>query len=259
MTKVELEKYFDDFLSEFNNHSVEVVDPTNFAQCFDLVVAWCWYIGLPLSIFTGLLNAYQIFDPSTQIAKDNFDFITNAVDNKPGKGDVVVWAKTYNGTAGHTGIATGNGGLNNFEAFEQNDPMGTVSHLKIYKYDHVIGWLKFKVTNLPQPMDPIIQRKASWYDRIIVAREGSQDTNQRTDVQDQAFTDRMIREKNRAVKFDQVGLKAKMTGDSNQWAVDEVYNKIQSLVPQPNLDQVKKDSYNQAVSDGVLVINKLKK
>jgi hypothetical protein len=75
-------------------------------------------------------------------------------------------------------------------------------------------------------MDPIIQRKASWYDRIIVAREGSQDTNIRTDAQDQAFTDRMIREKDRAVKFDQLVIKAFGSGDSNVITADEVYNKI---------------------------------
>ena len=79
----------------------------------------------------------------------------------------------------------------------------------------------------PQPMDPIIQRKASWYDRIIVAREGSQNTNIRTDAQDQAFTDRMIRERDRGGNWDKLGIKAGLSGDSNAWTVDQVYKKIE--------------------------------
>jgi len=153
MTQEQLYKEFDNFFSEFNLQSVEVVDPTNFAQCFDLVVAWCWYIDLPLSIFSGLLNAFQIWTPSTAVAKANFNFIPNGPTNIPSKGSIVVWSKAYNGTAGHTGVATGKGDANTFECFEQNDPTGTVSHLKTYNYNAVLGWLEFKVTNSPPPMD----------------------------------------------------------------------------------------------------------
>ena len=135
---------FDDFLNQNNNKYVEAVDPTNPYQCFDLVVAWCIALGLPQNIFAGLLYAYQIFNPSTSLAANHFDYILNTTDAIPQKGDIIVWSKSFNGTAGHTAISTGKGDINTFECLEQNDPIGSNSHLKTYNYDCVIGWLRFK-------------------------------------------------------------------------------------------------------------------
>lgn len=140
-----MEQKFKNFLAKYNNQFVEVVDPTNWAQCFDLVIKWCEKLGLPTNVFSGLLNAYQIWEPSTVIAMNNFIRVPNTPDAIPQTGDIIVWAKSFNGTAGHTGIATGwFSDTTKFQCFEQNDPTGSNSHLKDYNYNSVIGWLRFK-------------------------------------------------------------------------------------------------------------------
>ncbi len=153
---------YDQFQTKYNNKPVEAVDPTNANQCFDLVVQYCMdVLGLPVSIFSGLLNAKQIWIPSTSLAVKNFNYIDNTPDAIPQKGDIIVWNGTYNGYynrwgnwidgAGHTGIASGKGDVNYFECFEQNDPTGTYSHLRTYDYQDIYGWLRFK-TVAPAPI-----------------------------------------------------------------------------------------------------------
>lgn len=139
-----MENKFKEFLAKYNGTFVEKVDATNLNQCFDLAVAWCEWLGLPLNSMAGLMYAYQIWSPSTQILADNFDYILNTPDAVPRWGDIVVWGKSYNGTAGHVGIATGwFSDTSKFQCFEQNDPTGTNSHLKDYNYNSVIGWLRY--------------------------------------------------------------------------------------------------------------------
>jgi hypothetical protein len=139
---------YTDFLAQNNGKPVEVVDPTNLDQCFDLAVAWCMAMGLPSSIFNGCLYAKQIWTPSTTLAVQKFNYIDNTPTNVPQQGDIIVWSGYYQswwgGGAGHTGIATGNGDVNTFECFEQNDPTGTYSHLRWYNYNCVLGWLRLK-------------------------------------------------------------------------------------------------------------------
>ena len=136
---------FTKFLSINNGQLVEKVDPSSPNQCFDLAIAWCEYLGLPLFVFSGLKYAYQIWSPSTTVAGNNFEYILNTPDAVPQAGDLIVWAKVFNGTGGHVGIATGNfSDTTKFQCFEQNDPTGNNSHLKDYNYNHVLGWLRFK-------------------------------------------------------------------------------------------------------------------
>jgi len=145
-----MENKFKSFLVEYNGTYVEAIDHSNWAQCFDLVVQWCLELGLPLSIFSGLLYAYQIWSPSTSVCANNFEYILNTPEAVPQAGDIVVWAKSFNGTAGHVGIATGLfSDTNKFQCFEQNDPTGSNSHLKDYNYNHVLGWLRYKEQNDP--------------------------------------------------------------------------------------------------------------
>lgn len=148
-----------EFIDKYNNQPVEVVDPTNRNQCFDLVVKYCMEVlGLPITIFGGLTYAYQIWSPSTKMAVENFDYIENSTTANPIEGDIVVWSHWYNFSwnfwgAGHTGVATGKGVAEGkssdwFECFEQNDPTGTYSHLRIYNYNNVVGWLRKKSPKL---------------------------------------------------------------------------------------------------------------
>ena len=137
-----LKKKLQEFIDENNFKKVEVYDASNLYQCYDLITKWCQTLGLkpPRTLY-----AYQIFSQDYQ----QFEKIKNEKDNHPEAGDIVVFSKAYNGTAGHTAIATGEGKTEGkssdwFEAFSQNDPVGSPSVLKKYLYDYVLGWLRPK-------------------------------------------------------------------------------------------------------------------
>lgn len=163
---------FDKFLADNNNTFVERVDSTNRNQCFDLAIYWCEYLGLPKNIFSGLLNAYQIYTNPTAITKENFTLIPNTPTGIPQKGDIVVWSNKY-GPAGHVGIATGTGDTKTFDCFEQNDPTGSNSHIKKYTYTAVLGWLRFKgnINSSDTPMENpdvygTLVKKSTQFDKV---------------------------------------------------------------------------------------------
>ena len=142
-----MENKFRDFLNKWNGRHVEVVDPTNKNQCFDLAVAFLDFLKLPRSF--NHYFAYSIYTNPTNVTKENFDLIPNTTDAKPKAGDIVVWGKSFNGTAGHVAIATGEGKTEGkytdwFGALSQNDPLGSVCIVKNYKFNHVLGWLRYK-------------------------------------------------------------------------------------------------------------------
>lgn len=160
---------FKEFLNKYNGKPVEVSDPTNRNQCFDLVVAWTDSLGIP-RIFP-FLYAYQIYTAFGYEQSKYFDRIVNTPEAVPKEGDIVVWSGNYNAYykngkkilgAGHTAIATGKGDIKTFEAFAQNDPTGTYSVLKTYNYSHVIGWLRPKIKPAPFP-NPIPLPKGRKY------------------------------------------------------------------------------------------------
>lgn len=156
---------FKDFLEQFNGQGVEVVDASNRNQCFDLAVAWLDWLDLPRTF--NHLYAYSIYQSPTDGTKEAFELIPNTPDGVPLEGDVVVWGKSYNGTAGHVGIATGEGNLDTFKAFEQNDPTGSVSHVKEYTYDHVLGWLRPKNYEYDE-VAQLDDWKKSAFDRALI-------------------------------------------------------------------------------------------
>ena len=131
---------FNAFFNQYNNKFVDF-DGYYGAQCFDLVQYWSRYIG---GFRFGGMYAKEIFNQPGSF----YTQVVNTPDAIPIVGDIVVWGGGYNGGAGHTGIATGKGDVNTFECFEQNDPVGSPSHLRVYNYDFVIGWLRPKVTPL---------------------------------------------------------------------------------------------------------------
>jgi len=73
-----------------------------------------------------------------------FAKISNTPDAIIQDGDIAIWSAGYNGTYGHTGVAFGKHDVNNFDCFEQNDPLGSTPHIKRYNYAYVIGWLRPK-------------------------------------------------------------------------------------------------------------------
>lgn len=131
-----------EYIAKWNGKYQERRDPSNLNQCFDLAVGYVIDVfGLPETTFQGLLYAYQIFDKPTDLTSKNFDFIKNTRYAVPKTGDIIVWGKTYNGTAGHVAVVN-KANIDTFEAFSQNDPTGAKCILKTYPYTHVTGWLR---------------------------------------------------------------------------------------------------------------------
>lgn len=102
-------------------------------QCVDLAQLWSKAIGGQR--FWG--NAKDIINQAGTF----YDQVLNTPTNIPEKGDIVVWAGSFNGGAGHVGISTGHGDELSFEVLEQNDPLSSNCHTKTYNYNHVAGWL----------------------------------------------------------------------------------------------------------------------
>jgi len=164
---MDIAEKFKAFLNENNGKFIERVDSSNLNQCFDLAIYFCEYLGLPKTIFSGLIYAYEIYTNPTEVEKQNFTLIANdSVDAIPQVGDLVVWSYLYGG-AGHVGICTGTANTTSFECFEQNDPIGTNCHLKTYSYSRVLGWLRFKDTsglkyNEEEMSAMRLERDANW-------------------------------------------------------------------------------------------------
>ena len=135
---------FQDFLKKYNGQSNVGNTPENKGECVGLVSVWIENLGLP-HIWGHAKDLYKNADPKS------FEKIPNTPTAVPQKGDIIVWSEKYNGTFGHTGIVTGTGNVNNFEAFEQNDPLGSNCHLKMYSYFAVVGWLRPKVSTPTPP------------------------------------------------------------------------------------------------------------
>lgn len=226
---------FDDFLSENNNKFVEIVDPDSPFQCFDLVVAWCDELLIPRVL--GFYFAYQIFtDFSDNVQGLYFDRIVNTPDAIPQRGDIVVWDKNYNGTAGHTGIATGKGDLDTFECFEQNDPTGSNSHLTVYEYNWVLGWLRPKVLQIP---DTTMDRRPYWFD-LINSVTFKLPHEKVTDQMVNDFVRNYPSQLKRSGLWDKVVIAYLGQVDTNQITVDQLVNAIQSQNSNSLADQLKK-------------------
>lgn len=132
--------------------------PENLGECVGCVSVWMDNLGIPHE--WGNAN-----DLLKNADLNYFDVISNTPDAIPQQGDVVVWNGNYNGSVGHTGIATGqNTDINKFECFEQNDPLGSPCHLREYTtYAYIDGWLRPKVVQLPQPIPaPILTEQTKY-------------------------------------------------------------------------------------------------
>jgi hypothetical protein len=145
---------FTEFFNKWNGKKVEVTDPTNLYQCFDLVLQWCIEIGIPKTIFPFNF-AYQIYTNYSPTQAQYFDRYFNDPNGIPREGDIMVWSYYYNYAGGHTAICK-SGSLYTFEAFSQNDPFASPSILKTYNYSNVLGWLRPKNYNLPLTSDQLI-------------------------------------------------------------------------------------------------------
>ena len=126
-----------EFYNKYKNQPNVGNTPQNLGECVGLSSKWMDTFGIP-HVYG---HAYQLYNnaPDEYFAK-----IPNTPDAIVQNGDIVVWSQGYNGTYGHTGIAKGSADVNNFECFEQNDPLGSTPHIKKYNYAYVIGWLRIR-------------------------------------------------------------------------------------------------------------------
>jgi len=222
-----LQNKLDKFIKKWEGKILEAYDPSNFGECYDLITAWANYIGLPAPM---TLYAYQIYDqaPIGWTRKQNMS------NTKPQAGDIVVWAKGYaGGVAGHTAVATGKGVAEGkdsdwFEAFSQNDPLGTPCQLKKYNFNYVRGWLRPDIDlEVSQPnMNNDLQKKASGFDRIWHAFSFNNIAPEKAEEKDHLeFIDWVKDNVKRAGKWDKLVLKAGEK-DSSKITEEELYEII---------------------------------
>lgn len=144
-----------EFVTKYNGKFIEVVDPNNLYQCYDLVLKWCSELGIPKNVFP-FTYAYQIYTNFGGLQGTWFDRIYNSPDAVPKEGDILVWGNNYNYAGGHTGIYK-SGDVWNVNAFVQNDPIKTPCHMKTYNYNYILGWLRPKNYATPPTSDQIIK------------------------------------------------------------------------------------------------------
>lgn len=117
-------------------------------QCFDLANDYSAKV-LGGKQFIGMW-AYEIYtNYDSQPSKALYERIANTPSFIPKKGDIMVWAKSLNGKAGHVAICTGKGNASYFYSYDQNwqgknDPITLVKH----SYSHVLGVLRPKDQSL---------------------------------------------------------------------------------------------------------------
>jgi hypothetical protein len=109
----------------------------NIGQCVGLVE--CWIDALRLPHVWG--NALDLL---VNAPAESYKHILNTPTNYPSPGDIVVWGGTWGNGYGHTGICV-TGHVMEFTAFQQNDPIGSTPHIKLYSYGGVRGWLHPRV------------------------------------------------------------------------------------------------------------------
>lgn len=127
-----------EFITKYNGKKIDFDHALGF-QCVDL---YRFYLKEVLNIpqTSLVIGAYQLFDTWP------FEKFENTPTGIPQKGDIMIWDKTY-GQFGHVGVVV-SADLGKFEAFEQNDPIGSACQLKTYNYTKVIGWLRPQGTQL---------------------------------------------------------------------------------------------------------------
>ena len=142
---MELKEKFKLFQENVGSNWVEVSSKSAIFQCMDLSYLWVFVLNYPKATIQNAY-AYQVYTAPKEITKKYFKLIKNTPEFVPAVGDLVVWDKKYNGTAGHIAIATGEGNINKFKSFDQN--VGSLYPQVIeHDYKYVLGVLRPMVTN----------------------------------------------------------------------------------------------------------------
>ncbi len=216
---------FKQFLDTYNGQSGVGNTNENKGQCVGLVAVYIDSLTLP-HIWGDAKDLFANADEKF------FDKVLNTLEAIPQQGDIIVWSSAFNGTVGHTGIATGTADLKTFEVFEQNDPLGSNSHLKTYpNYKFVIGWLKPKITNQQAELDKCRVDRDNHWNELSASKETIANLNTQIQTTQQALT---------LEHNDNSNLKAQLTNEQDAKDVlQEQVNQFQSI--QAEFNQVKTD------------------
>lgn len=145
--------------------------------CFDLANDYCANV-LSGKAFVGKYawEIYAKFD--NQPSKNLFTRIANTPEFVPQKGDIIIWAQSLNGDAGHVAICNGEGDITWFKSYEQNwTGNGDRCTLIKHNYNHVLGVLR------PKDQTNIIETKGetkmsnTYYGVDVSEHNGSVDMN----------------------------------------------------------------------------------
>lgn len=132
-------KKFGEFYTKYNGKKVEIEDPTNKYQCFDLAFAWTDYLELPRESIRHLY-ASEIYTAPLDATVKYFELIPNTPLGLTRVGDIVV----FKGKPGHVSIANGNGNTNYFESLDQNWAGKQYATIVKHDYNSVLGWLRLR-------------------------------------------------------------------------------------------------------------------
>jgi|ERR1035437_3068043 hypothetical protein len=146
------------FIAQFTGYGIDY-DHAYGAQCYDVIQEWN---------VDWLDNRFLPGDYAYQLLTKNPDqyitFLNNSPTAHPEIGDIAVLKNAYNNVGGHTGVVvnhhTEGKSTDWVDLFEQNDPTGSVCHIKRYSYDYISGWLRTKKQLAPIPTgDDILVNK----------------------------------------------------------------------------------------------------
>ena len=113
-------------------------------NCFDLANDYAVKV-IGAKPFVGMY-AYEIYTNfANQPSKDMYIRIANTPDFIPQKGDIIVWSKALNGTAGHVAVCDGIGDTTYFYSYEENwDGMNHPTERVRHNYNYILGVLRPK-------------------------------------------------------------------------------------------------------------------
>lgn len=132
------------FIKKYDGKAIDT-DGAYGPQCMDLMNQYTVdVLGLPLNTLAAP-TAHQSFLYGHQ----DFEKIYNEYGQKPQPGDIIYW-NTKVGPSGHVAVYVDGWGNKEFTSFDQNWPVGSISHLQDHDYYGVTGWLRYKYTPMTQ-------------------------------------------------------------------------------------------------------------
>lgn len=214
---------FTDFQAQVLGKPIEVEDPTNLDQCFDLAFAWCDFIKVPRETIRHL-RAFQIWTQPQDSTLQYFDYIPNTPNGVPPEGSIIVFSDAV-GVSGHVCIGTGKGDKNGFTSLDQNWAGAQYAKLVDHVYTSVLGWLVRK--QLPVvSVDPVIFSQSDAF--IAVCTElGVQPTKDNAIAKIKGFTQQITTLEDNSQSLDRTNkeLMAQIIEVKNDLATAQANNK----------------------------------